>query len=75
MHPGVYFACASVAAYLAYRELSRSPSVKPITTNSVIAHAVRAPNPVIGNPVTALTSVRAETDDQRRATITLLKKP
>jgi hypothetical protein len=73
MHSGVYFVCASLTAYLAYRELSRSPSVTPRVTDSKIAHATQAPNALTANNVSALVSVRVETDDQKRATAALLK--
>lgn len=70
----VSFACSSVCAYLVYKELSRSPSVKPKVTDSKVAHAALKPNPVIANEVTALSNARVETADQQHVMAALLSK-
>lgn len=62
-----FYALASLAAFQAYRQLSRCPSQKPKVFDANIKHAQLAPNPRIPHTASATTTVRVETDTRRHA--------
>ncbi len=68
----VTYACVSVAAYLLYRQLSQTSKGGPTVTDTAVLYATQAPNPLIANDVSVLTSARVETPEQLRVTLALL---
>lgn len=64
MHRGVYFLAATGAAHLVYKKLSSCSCVSPKVTNTEVAHATLAANPLINNTVGATMGVKVETPAQ-----------